>query len=81
MSPPHLGMVANVWQPNIRIQPCSFVALSLASQPVPPTHWIYVQQTISQHVQAQMNVSQPLQVVPLPQPILSVSGAFQSMYT
>ena len=72
MSPPYLGMDASVWKPTSLIQPDLVVALSLASQPVPFTPQIFVQQPMSQPIQTQMNVSQPLQVVPLTQPILLI---------
>lgn len=50
MSPPHLGIVSNVWKPTTHVQLGFIVASYLVSQPVPPTSQIPVQQSISQPV-------------------------------
>lgn len=74
-------MFVNSWHPTLPVQPRSVENQVQNSQPIPSTSHIPNYQPIPQLVQAQVNVSQPFQVVTFTQLILLVSGTSQTPFT
>ena len=74
-------MVVNSLQPTLHVQPDSLVNQVQTSQPVPFSSQMHIGPPISQPVQTQVHVSQPLQVSPLTQPLPPLFGASQTPLT
>lgn len=70
-------MDSNSYHPTFHVQPGLVVNEVQTSQPIPPTSHILIFQHMSQPVQAQVHVSQPLQIASLTQPLPLVSWASQ----